>query len=194
MTGMNTPKVILIHGNGGGTGSDNWFPYVKRSLESEGFTVIAKTMPDNVLARESIWLPFLKNELGADENTILVGHSSGAVAAMRFAETNKLYGSVLIGACYTDLGDENEKASGYYDRTWQWDAIKTNQNQIVQFASTDDPYIPIEEARYIHEKLATNYHESTNQGHFGEDKGKVTFPEVVEAVKIMAGTTTSMDS
>lgn len=194
MTDMNTPKVILIHGNGGSTGTDNWFPYVKHALETEGFVVIAETMPDNVLARERIWLPFLKNELGADENTILVGHSSGAVAAMRFAETNKLYGSVLVGACYTDLGDEDEKASCYYDRAWQWDAIKANQNQIVQFASTDDPYIPIEEARYIHEKLATDYHESTDQGHFGEDTGKVTFPEVVEAVKIITNRATSIDS
>ena len=36
--GMNKPKVILIHGNGGGTGQDNWFPYVKKQLEEKGFT------------------------------------------------------------------------------------------------------------------------------------------------------------
>jgi predicted alpha/beta hydrolase family esterase len=151
-------------------------------LELKGFIVIAETMPDNVLARENIWLPFLKNELGADENTILVGHSSGAVAAMRFAEMNKLYGSVLVGACHTDRGDEDEKASGYYDRPWQWDDIKANQNWIIQFASTDDPYIPIEEARYIHEHLSTDYHEATDEGHFGEDKGKVEFPELIQVI------------
>jgi len=68
---------------------------------------------------------------------------------MRFAETNKILGSILVGACYTDLGDEGEKASGYYSRPWEWDAIKGNQRWIVQFASIDDPYIPIKEARYI---------------------------------------------
>jgi len=36
-----------------------------------------------VVARESIWLPFMEKELQCDENTIIVGHSSGAEAAMR---------------------------------------------------------------------------------------------------------------
>ncbi len=179
---MGTLKIILIHGNGGGTGTDNWFPYVKNNLEAKGYKVISETMPDNVLARESQWLPFLKDKLEADENTILVGHSSGAVAAMRFAENNKIFGSVLVGACYTDLGDEDEKASGYYSRPWQWDKIKANQNWIIQFASTDDSYIPIEEARYIHERLDSEYHESNHEGHFGEDKGKTEFPELVGVV------------
>lgn len=177
------PKVILVHGNGGGTADENWFPSVKKSLEEKGLKVIAETMPDNVLARESIWLPFLKNKLGADENTIIVGHSSGAVAAMRYAEDNKILGSVLIGACYTDLGDEREKQSGYYDKPWNWDKIKTNQKWIIQYASTDDPYIPIEEARYIHEHLNTEYTESTTEGHYGSDKEKkLEFPELIHVM------------
>ena len=40
-------------------------------------------MPDPNVARESIWLPFIRDVLKADERTIVVGHSSGAEAAMR---------------------------------------------------------------------------------------------------------------
>jgi uncharacterized protein len=47
-------------------------------------------MPDNYEAKASIWLPYIKNALHADGQTILVGCSSGAVAAMRFAEKNKI--------------------------------------------------------------------------------------------------------
>lgn len=36
-----------------------------------------------VTARESIWLPFMETELHCDEKTIIIGHSSGAIAAMR---------------------------------------------------------------------------------------------------------------
>ena len=37
-----------------------------------------------VAFRRSIWLPYMKDELKVDENTIIIGHSSGAVAAIRW--------------------------------------------------------------------------------------------------------------
>lgn len=174
-------KIILIHGNGNSTPYDNWLPYVKVSLERLGFTVIARQFPDAELAFASSWLPFLKNELHADDNSVLIGHSSGALAAMRYAENHKILGSILVSAMYTDLGIESEKLSGYFDQPWQWDSIKNNQQWIVQFASTDDPWIPIEEPRFIHKKLSTEYYECTDQGHFGGNNNKPTFPELVKA-------------
>lgn len=176
-------KIIFIHGNGNSTPNDNWFPYVKSELEELGLTVIARQFPDADLAREKYWIPFLKNELKADHNTILIGHSSGAVAAMRFAEKNVILGSILVGAMHTDLGYEKEKISGYYERLWDWQAMKSNQQWIIQFASSDDPWIPIEEPRLIQRQLNTEYYEFTNQGHFGGDYHKPTFPEIVSILK-----------
>ena len=69
-------KVIFIPGNGGGSPKDNWFPYLKEELEKLGVNVVASEFPDNDLARESYWIPFLKDNLQADEHSILVGHSS----------------------------------------------------------------------------------------------------------------------
>lgn len=178
----NKIKAIFIHGNGGGMASDNWFPYTKKELEKVGVKVTAQDFPDPVLARAKFWLPFLK-KLGADENTILIGHSSGAIAALRFAENNKILGSVLVGGYYTDLGDENEKKSGYFDTLWNWEAIKNNQKWIIQFNSKDDPWIPIEEARFVHEKLGTEYYEYDHEGHFGADKPYPEFPKLVEVIK-----------
>ena len=62
-------------------------------------------MPDPIKARESIWIPYILDELKADENTVLIGHSSGAEAIMRLAEKHKVFGLVLVSACYTDLGE-----------------------------------------------------------------------------------------
>jgi pimeloyl-ACP methyl ester carboxylesterase len=171
-------KVILIHGNGGGNAYDAWLPDAARQLEKLGVEVINESFPDPVSARSSIWLPFLES-LGPDENTVVVGYSSGAVAAMRYAEDHQLLGSVLVGACYTDLGDASERVSGYYIAPWQWDAIRTNQQWIIQFASKDDPYIPIAEPRYIQKHLQTKYFELDKRGHFMDN----TFPELVKAVQ-----------
>lgn len=176
-------RVILIHGNGGGTGQDNWFPWLKAELQKLGVECLNPDFPDAQLARAKIWLPYLKDELKADANTILVGHSSGAIAAMRYAESNPVYGSVLVGAYYTDLGYDDEKQSGYFDNPWQWGQIKTNQQFIIQFASTDDPYISVEESHYLRDKLSPEYHEFTDQGHFGEDGSKLEFPELLAALK-----------
>lgn len=180
---MSKIRAILIPGNGGATPQDNWLPYLESELPKLGIIVINQQFPDAVLARQAFWLPFIK-KLGADDNTILIGHSSGAVAALRFAEKNKILGSILIGACSTDLGDENEKKSGYFDKPWDWKAIKQNQQWVIQFASTDDPFIPIEEPRAIHEKLDSEYHEYTDRQHFGHGiHPKLEFPELVDALK-----------
>ncbi|MCE5293787.1 MAG: alpha/beta hydrolase [Chlamydiales bacterium] len=174
-------KAIFIHGNGGSSPNDNWFPYLKVELEKLGVEVIAKQFPDAVLARSSYWLPFL-DSLQPDEHTFIVGHSSGAIAAMRYAETHKILGSALIGTYYTDLDIPAETQSGYFDAPWNWETIKKNQSWIIQFAGTNDPWIPIEEARMVRDKLATEYHESDG-GHFGGDCNKTTFPELLEALK-----------
>ena len=176
------PRVILIHGNGGCTAGDFWLPWVERELTAAGFTVINRTFPDNTRARARIWLPFIES-LGADEHTILIGHSSGAVAAMRHAETHRLLGSVLVGVCHTDLGDGFEASSGYYDRPWQWERIRANQQWIGIFNSTDDPHIPIAEPRFVAAQLRARYVEFTDRGHFTDTR----FPEVPAFIGRMTG-------
>lgn len=174
-------KAIFIPGNGGGSPKDNWFPHLKKELEAIGIQVEDREFPDNFLARESYWIPFLKDVLKADEKTVLVGYSSGAIAAMRFAEKNKILGTALISAYYTDLGIASEKESGYFDRPWDWEKIKNNQKWLLQFASLDDSLIPIQEPRFVHDKLLTEYQEFSDQGHFNFDK--FDFPELAKALK-----------
>ncbi len=176
-------KVILIHGNGGGSGKDNWFPYVQKELLRLGLVVMAPDFPDAEVAHANVWLPYLE-QLGADTQTVLIGHSSGAIAAMRYAETHQIHGSVLVGSYHTDLGDATEKESGYFNDPWDWENIKNHQSWICQFASRDDPYIPIEEARFVHEKLGTEYYEYKSEGHFGSPhEDKTEFPELISILK-----------
>jgi predicted alpha/beta hydrolase family esterase len=164
-----TITAILIHGNGGSTAGDIWLPWLERELSALGVRVLNETFPDNVKARASVWLPHLES-LGADEHTILIGHSSGAVAAMRYAETH----------CHTDLGDAFEAASGYYAAPWRWQDIRANQEWIAIYHSTDDPLIPIREARFVAAQLKASLFELTGRGHF---TGSRQFPEIVDFVR-----------
>lgn len=163
-----------------------WYSWLKKELEKLGIEVIARDYPDAYLCRAKYWLPFIK-KLGADQSTILIGHSTGAIAAMKFAETNKILGSVLVGSYYTDLDDPEEKAAGYFDSPWQWEKIRNNQKWIIQFHSTDDPWVSNDEAHIVHKKLSTELHEFHDQGHFGGDRPYLEFPELLEVLKQKMG-------
>jgi predicted alpha/beta hydrolase family esterase len=172
-------KIIIIHGNGGCTAGDFWYPRVESECAALGLTVVNETFPDNIKARARFWLPFLE-ELGAGEDTILIGHSSGAVAAMRYAETHRLLGSVLVAVCHTDLGDPGEAASGYYDATWQWERIRKHQRWIGVYHSLDDPHIPVAEPRFVAAQLRCQYFELEARGHFTDPEA---VPEIVPYLK-----------
>merc|ERR1712113_300867 len=83
-------------------------------------------------------------------------------------ESHRLRGAVLVSACHTDLGDENEAASGYYNRPWQWAKIAANAGFLLQWHSLDDPFIPVSEARHVAASLGSKceYIEHKGSSHF----------------------------
>ena len=176
-------KVMIIPGNENTLITSNWYLYVKRELEKLGLEVIAENMPDPMLARREIWIPFIKKKLSGDQDSILIGHSSGAIAVMRFLEENRCRLAILVASYHTDLGDEIERKSGYFDDPWRWDLIRKNAGKIVMFASETDPYISVSEPRLIREKTGAEYHEYRDGGHFGADLNKREFPEIVDIVR-----------
>lgn len=140
-------------------------------------------MPDPYVASRSLWIQFIRDVLQErsvqSENVLLIGHSSGAVCTMRYAEEHRLAGAVLVSPCITDLGDEHERASGYYDDEWKWDKMRRNVPWFVQFSSKDDHLIPFEsEMVPVAEHLQADHRVFSNYGHFLFDH----FPEIVEVV------------
>jgi predicted alpha/beta hydrolase family esterase len=187
---MDGLRVIIVPGNGGSetshTRDSNWYGWAADELEASGLfsEVLCPDYPSPSTAPREKWLPFLLNECGCAEHgsrTIVIGHSSGAVAALRLLEVQALAGAVLVSACHTDLGYVSESRAHYYPRSecseraksgdggpWQWDAISENAGWIEQFHSTDDRFIHVEEARYVNAMLGevNTYHEFTDRDHF----------------------------
>ena len=173
------PRIIFIHGNQSTHWSSAWSPWLKQELEKRGYQTFFETFPDSIIARADYWLPFLKEHVRAGENDVIIGWSSGAVAAMRYAEENKIRGSVLVAPSYTDLNDELEKQSGYFIKPWDWERIKANQTNIALVHSDDDPFIPQEEFECIAQKLNPEVIRISGGKHFME---RDTLPEVLEYI------------
>ena len=158
--------------------SSCWYGWLEKRLLKDGrfSEVVLKDMPDPLAAKRRIWLPFMLANLGCDASTVVIGHSSGAVAAMRLLEEHELAGALLVSACHTDLGCESERAAGYYPPSggpWQWEAIQRNAGgNVCVLHSDDDPFIPLREAEHVAQSLGAPLRVEKGRSHFfepGED-------------------------
>ena len=62
---------------------------------------------------------------------MIVGHSEGALAAMRLLEEIPLRGCVLVDGCQSvgdmlDADKRGETETDWFNREWLWDEIKKN--------------------------------------------------------------------
>ncbi|KAF9914627.1 putative hydrolase rbbp9 [Lobosporangium transversale] len=184
-------RIILVPGNGNDQVEISmWYPSVINALTAAkhpktghllfpGGNVL-RTFPDPYEAHEEIWIPFMEDTIGINEQDVVIGHSSGAAAIMRYIESRKVKGVVLVSAYHSDLGDPSEREAGYFNRAWNWNSMRANTEWITQFSSPDDHLVPIEEQREVASKiLGIDYIELPERGHFIKNHH---FPELVENV------------
>jgi uncharacterized protein len=167
---MKKTRIIFVHGNQATNWAFAWSPWLKVELEKVGYKTFFETMPDSIIARSKYWTPFLKDFVKVGEDDVIVGWSTGAVCAMRYAEENKIKGSILVAPSYTDMGDEMKKQSEYFDKAWDWESIKANQENIALVYNEDDPFIPVSEFEYIAENLKPDVIKFTDKKHFIEQE------------------------
>ena len=168
-------RAVIVPGNGCDSVRDaNWYAWLESRLgEAKIFDEVSMAdMPDPHRARRAIWLPFILSTLKADSKTVVIGHSSGAVAALRLLEEHKLHGALLVSACHTDLGEESEAQAGYYPPSggpWQWEQIKVNSGgNIIMLHSDNDPFIPLAEPQHVSEQLGCELRVQPGRSHFFE--------------------------
>lgn len=162
----------------------NWYGQFHEQLKELEIPSVCQNFPDPNRARRSKWIPFIRSKAeeacpGDPSNVILVGHSSGAQATLRYAEEYKIKAAVLVSATYTDLGDAGERASDYYPQRneegevtnpYLFAAMKQNCPVWYQFHSDDDPFIPLREAEQIRDGLGITdtYRMLPGRSHFFE--------------------------
>lgn len=190
--------VIICPGNGcTDIRNSNWYGQLHDILTERDIPCICENFPDPIHARRDRWVPHIRSlvetrNLSNDE-VVLIGHSSGAQATLRYAELYPVYACVLVSATYSDLGDAHERASGYYPLSvssstgtkkeetnpYKFDLMRENCQYWYQFHSNDDPFIPLYEAEKIKDGLGlTSVDEKTyqmipGQSHFFEFSPKI---------------------
>ncbi len=173
-------RVFIIHGWGGTTQS-NWIPWLSSQLANKGFQVYVLEMPDTDNPKMDQWVSTLAKEVGKpDTNTYLVGHSMGCQTILRYLESlksGKNVGGVLLVAGFLTIKDEMMVGEGgdvlrpWVEKKIDLDKVKAHCAKITAIQSTNDPYIPIEDAKVFEKQLGARVQIIPNAGHFTIARG-----------------------
>lgn len=162
-------KAVILHGTHG-TSQDNWIPWLKQQLEEAGWNVWAPSLPGADNPNTEIYNKFILKNLPwpLDSETILIGHSSGAVSILKLLQdlpagvkVSKCY---LIGSFKDDLGWEELKM--LFQEPFEFSKIKTHAQNFIFIHSDDDPHCPLEHAQFLGQKLSGQLLVQKGQKHF----------------------------
>lgn len=181
-------NAIIIHGTEGNP-QENWFPWLKKELEKEGYIVNVPQFPSPPIVPAKIkeWYEVLKN-YEINEDTILIGHSLGGLFTLRILE--KL--DFPVKAAFFVGAPIGIKPIKYYDRDnafsgfdFNWDKIVKNSRNFVVFHSDNDPYVCLENGKKLSENLGVELNFIPNSGHFNLDAGYTKFQELLEEINLI---------
>lgn len=191
------PRAFIIHGYQGYP-EEAWQPWLKAELEKRGFAVALPAMPEPNRPEMGVWLPFIAKLVGEpDPRTVLVGHSLGVQAVVRYLESlgraGKAVGrTVLIAGMYpvamTPEAADARTGGNAVLRPWLTtpvdpEPVRKAAGPCTVILSDNDPIIPLERARASFAgRLDVTFVIEPGKGHFNEDDHLTELPAALEAV------------
>jgi hypothetical protein len=184
-------KVFIIHGSYGNP-NENWFPWLKEKLESEGHTVFVPEFPTPENQSLESWMEVFNDFYLSkiDEDTIFVGHSLGPAFILSILE--KLNLPKPVKACFFVAGflgllgnkDFDEINKTFTTKEFNWKKISDTCEQFYVFHSDNDPYVPLQKANGLANNLKTEVVEIDDAGHFNKEAGYTKFPELLDYIQL----------
>jgi uncharacterized protein len=183
-------KAVIIH-CWAGQPDFAWYPDTKKRLEAMDFSVDVPEMPDTNSPKLALWLPVLQQHASMpDKDLFLIGHSSGGVTVMRYLELlpegTQIGGVVLVGSFPKPIGFK--EVENFFETPLDFEKIKAKAKYFTIIHSDNDPYVPMEYATELQEKLGARMIVKQGMGHFAgkaENEPDVPLPDVTEAISEM---------
>lgn len=183
-------NALILHGTDfhqeGQQSQTNWFPWLKKQLEAKGHETWLPELPEAWQPNLQTYWEFLQN-FDFNDETILIGHSSGAAAILgllhKLPAGKRVELAILVAGFYKDEGWNCE---GLFTEKFDWWKIKNQAKKIILVASDDDPYISMEQTNYLANKTNGKLVLLSGQKHMsvGSYGGKYKkFPLLVELVE-----------
>ncbi len=123
------------------------------------------------------------------EQDILIGHSSGALLALRLLEQNKTPARAVFLICpfIAALHNEYDKYNAsFFAAPFDWPRLRAIAQTRAVFAGDDDPYVPLSYSKTVAEKLTASCTVIQGGGHLNSAAGYREFPQLLQAVRAVA--------
>ena len=180
-------KVLILHGTDANPDS-NWFMWLKGKLVGRGYNVWLPQLPDSDKPNTTKYTQFLLSNKNfvIDKDTIIIGHSSGSVEILNLLQDLKkgvkIKGVILVSAFKDDLGMENLKE--LFNEPLSFAKINIHCDKFIFIHSDNDPYCPLEHAKYLVSKTNGELIVFPGQGHFNTEISSEynKFPEIIQFI------------
>lgn len=180
-------NAIILHGTLGSP-DGNWFGWLKTELENMGLQVWLPQLPHAEQPSLKEWADFIhaRCPFAIDEETLVVGHSSGAILSLVLAQQNNTpIGGVVAVSVFHDNSLGWEPNNRLFDVTFDWKAIQKNATKLLFVHSDNDPYVPLEQAQYVVNNCEAELIVVPGEGHFNLEQSPdyKAFPKLIDILE-----------
>lgn len=180
-------KVLIIHGFRGSP-NGNWKPWLLAELEKLDVYASSIALPNPNNPTPEAWVSEIAHQLSMDteHEIFLVGHSLGVSAILRYLESPQaktISGVILVsGPCKPT---ENRITDSFVAEPFNYELIKSLVENVLIIHSDNDPYVPLEHANILSQKLNGKLIVVSGAGHFNSANNSFTLPQCLEGLKEM---------
>ncbi|MBG6183562.1 putative alpha/beta hydrolase family esterase [Arthrobacter sp. CAN_A214] len=189
-------RIFVIPGYQASPG-DHWFPWLQETFATRA-TVEVIDLPTPQEPLPGPWLERIGTAVGRpDESTILVGHSLGCAAALRYLDAldgNWSLHAILLVAGFAERIPELPLLDPFTAVPVDGPALARRTTHRAVFASANDPVVPPGLTRSLAERLSASLVEVHDAGHFLGSDGYREFPELGERLAGILEETTRQEN
>ncbi|MBU1976283.1 MAG: alpha/beta hydrolase [Nanoarchaeota archaeon] len=181
-----TRTAFIFHGSNGYP-ERHWFPWIKKKLEQKGLEVIVPRFPiDKKTQLLNNWMEVLKPYQNKLNESILIGHSLGVPFIFNILNDIdcKIQAAFLVAGFIGPLEAKDEpNLNDFSVKDFNWNIIKSKCLQFCVFHSDNDPYVPLERANQLADKLGVSVTLIKGAGHFQAEGGYKEFDRLFQEIE-----------
>lgn len=184
-------KAVFLHGTDGNP-NDNWWSWLRRLLEENGYEIFSPILPGNHTPNKGVYENFLKNSGWDFTDNLVVGHSSGATTALNLLTSDwfpQVKAVVLLGVF---LNEKLVKSASWYDAgqfdnifkpDYPSDKLLDKTKTYIFVHGDNDPYCDYRDAKDLANNLQATFITIPNGHHLWGTSGIKEIPKLAEALK-----------